>query len=305
MADKKIDGGYIMLARRLIESEIFQKPPLYLKVWIYLLARAQHDDYKKLKRGQLSTSIPEIQEAVSWKVGFRTETPSKNQIFRIINWLRNPDEAHDDRNDDRNMIETTKATHSMLITISNYGVYQDSKNYERNANDSMTETTKVLRPKREANNINKNVNNDKNKDSLSFDDGKTEKVNYGALIKYLNEKTGRAFHNTEANRKLIKARLHDGFTKKDFKLVIDYKSTEWKDNKDMQKYLRPNTLFAPSHFDDYLNEAKEYLNNANRTKTTSDGQRAGKTPEEIANKEAEHLKEIERRAKEAKANNEH
>ncbi len=52
----------------------------------------------------------------------------------------------------------------------------------------------------------------------------------------------------------------------------------------MQKYLRPNTLFAPSHFDDYLNEAKEYLNHANRPKTTSDGQRKGKTPEEMAQK---------------------
>lgn len=41
------------------------------------------------------------------------------------------------------------------------------------------------------------------------------------------------------------------------------------------------------------------------SKTTSDGQRQGKTAEEITNKEQEHLKEIERRAREAKTNNEH
>ncbi|WIL72586.1 conserved phage C-terminal domain-containing protein [Pediococcus acidilactici] len=306
MTDKKIDGGYIMLARRLIESEIFQKPPLYLKVWIYLLARAQHDDYKRLKRGQLSTSIPEIQEAVSWKVGFRTETPSKNQIFRIINWLRNPDEAHDDRNNDRNMIETTKATHSMLITISNYGVYQDSKNYERNANDSMTETTKVLRPKREANNINKNVNKDNNKDSLSPKDDQKEKVDYGKFIEWFNQKSGKRFKNVESNRKIIRARINEGYSKSELAKVVEFKSKQWKDDPKMNPYLRITTIFAPSHFGNYLNEANGYSKSSNiLTTATSDGQRVGKTLEEIANKEAEHLKEIERRAKEAKTNNEH
>lgn len=296
MESKKIDGGYIMLARQIIESEIFKKPPLYLKVWVYLLARAQHDDYKKLKRGQLSTSIPEIQEAVSWKVGYRTETPSKNQIFRIINWLRFPNEACNERDNEQNMIETTKATHSMIITISNYEVYQDSKSYERNEEDSTSETTKAPRTRRHADNINKNVNN-KDNNTMSSEDSEAEKVNYGALIKYLNEKTGRAFHNTEANKKLIKARLNDGFTKQDFKLVIDYKSAEWKENKEMQKYLRPNTLFAPSHFDDYLNEAKAYITSQSKTKTTSDGQRLGKSVKEIEAERAKHLKEIAEQAR--------
>ena len=67
--------GFILLSRSLIESEIFSKPPLYLKVWIYLLTRAQHTDYKGLKRGQLYISIPEIQEACSHFEGFRKETP--------------------------------------------------------------------------------------------------------------------------------------------------------------------------------------------------------------------------------------
>ena len=79
---------------------------------------------------------------------------------------------------------------------------------------------------------------------------------------------------------------------------------DWKDNQDMQKYLRPNTLFAPSHFDDYLNEAKEYLNHANRPKTTSDGQRVGKTPEEIEAERRKHAEEIKRRAEE-RLNSEH
>lgn len=65
MREPKISGGYVLLPRKIIDSEIINKPPLYLKVWIYLLQIAQHTDYKQLKRGQVRTSIPEIIEACS------------------------------------------------------------------------------------------------------------------------------------------------------------------------------------------------------------------------------------------------
>jgi len=53
----------------------------YFKIWTWLLLKAQHKDYGNLKRGQLITSIAEIQEAMSYKVGFRTEKPSKKQVW--------------------------------------------------------------------------------------------------------------------------------------------------------------------------------------------------------------------------------
>ena len=70
-------NGYILESRKILESEIWNKPPLYFKVWHYLLLNAQHGDYKGLKRGQLITSIPEIQEACSYNVGYRKVKPSK------------------------------------------------------------------------------------------------------------------------------------------------------------------------------------------------------------------------------------
>ena len=42
--------GYIKLSRRLLSSDIWFKPPLYLKVWIYLLCQASHQDYGTLRR---------------------------------------------------------------------------------------------------------------------------------------------------------------------------------------------------------------------------------------------------------------
>ena len=53
---------------------------------------------------------------------------------------------------------------------------------------------------------------------------------------------------------MIKARLDEGYTVDDFKTVIDKKVKAWKDDPKMSAYLRPETLFRPSHFESYLNE---------------------------------------------------
>lgn len=162
MAEPLIPGGYILLSRKIMESEIFKKPPLYLKVWIYLLSKAQHKDYRQLKRGQLWTNIPEIQEACSWYVGFRKETPSKKQIYTILEWLRNPYEQDNEKDTKGTMIVTTKGTQGMLIYIENFNHYQTSKNYEGNDEGNNEIPMKELRKDDEGNNINKNDKNDKN-----------------------------------------------------------------------------------------------------------------------------------------------
>ena len=64
--------GYIKLSRRLLTSDIWFKPPLYLKVWIYLLHQAAFKPYNGLARGQLVTSIPKIQEALMMGLGKTT-----------------------------------------------------------------------------------------------------------------------------------------------------------------------------------------------------------------------------------------
>lgn len=158
MGSPKIPGGYIIISRNIVESEIWDKPPLYIKVWLYLLTRAQYSDYKKLKRGQLITSIPEIIEACSWKVGFRKEKPTKDQVFQVLEWLRKPHETVDETVTKATMITTTKATHGLLINIDNYDFYQSSKNYESNNEGE----AKATREQRQPNNINKNDKNVKN-----------------------------------------------------------------------------------------------------------------------------------------------
>jgi uncharacterized phage protein (TIGR02220 family) len=73
------------------------------------------------------------------------------------------------------------------------------------------------------------------------------------IIDYLNQKTGKHYQlRSTSTVGLIKTRLKEGFTKDDFKKVIDNKVATWGDN-EMEKFLRPSTLFG-SKFEGYLNE---------------------------------------------------
>lgn len=76
---------------------------------------------------------------------------------------------------------------------------------------------------------------------------------YAEIISYLNERTSSRYRNTESTKKLIRARLEEGFTKEDFFTVIDNKVRSWKGT-EWEKYLRPETLFCASKFQGYLNE---------------------------------------------------
>lgn len=76
---------------------------------------------------------------------------------------------------------------------------------------------------------------------------------YKDVIDYLNKKTGKHYKSTtKKNQTVIRARTDEGFTLDDFKQVINNKVVEWKGT-DMEKYLRPETLFG-TKFEGYLNQ---------------------------------------------------
>ncbi len=74
------------------------------------------------------------------------------------------------------------------------------------------------------------------------------------IVNYLNEKTGKKFSpNTGSTRKHITARLKEGRTIEDCKKVIDTKCQQWLGTQ-FAGFLRPETLFSPAKFENYLNE---------------------------------------------------
>jgi uncharacterized phage protein (TIGR02220 family) len=69
---------------------------------------------------------------------------------------------------------------------------------------------------------------------------------------------------------LVSARLNEGFTVQDFKTVIDNKVSSWFGNKDMEKFLRPETLFG-TKFEGYLNEGHRFRPEADTSQDNDDG----------------------------------
>lgn len=83
--------------------------------------------------------------------------------------------------------------------------------------------------------------------------GNPKNFDYRIPIAYLNQKMNSNYKFVKTNTDLVKARLKDSYTLEDFKAVIDKKCSEWV-NSDMEKYLRPSTLFNASKFESYLNQ---------------------------------------------------
>ena len=74
------------------------------------------------------------------------------------------------------------------------------------------------------------------------------------VLDYLNQQANKAYKSTtEKTRRLIQARVNEGFTIDDFKTVIDTKVYEWGNDPKMEQYLRPETLFG-TKFEGYLNQ---------------------------------------------------
>lgn len=134
--------GYIKLSRRLLSSDIWFKPPLYLKVWIYLLHQAAFKPYNGLARGQLVTSIPKIQEALSYKAGFITKKPSYKEIWQVLEYMRGKPPINSMQEygmgkweenrqgkwqgETEPMILTKRVKDGMLVTVVKYDQYQDA-----------------------------------------------------------------------------------------------------------------------------------------------------------------------------------
>lgn len=88
------------------------------------------------------------------------------------------------------------------------------------------------------------------------------------VIDYLNSQAGTTF--TSKNKKaiqLVSARVKEGYTFVDFKIVIDKKCKQWLGT-EQAVYLRPITLFNATKFETYLNESEIIKTNKENGKRT-------------------------------------
>ncbi len=152
-----IPKGFILLSRMIMESEFWNKPPYYLKLWVYLLLEANHKPKltgQRLARGQLLTTLQKLCDAAAYKKGCCLITPTKDQVWGALRWMRGARDRVTKHDTKLAMITTTKTTRGLVITICNYGYYQNAKNYEHDGEGG-------TKPPRIHDTIDKNVKNGK------------------------------------------------------------------------------------------------------------------------------------------------
>lgn len=225
-------AGWIKIHRKMLSNPVVFKDPEHLAVWMYLLLTATHKDYpamfggKKimLKPGQLITGRTKISEATG-------VNPSK--VKRILNLFKTDQQ-----------IDQQATRHGSIITILEWDKYQetDQPNDQQVTNKRPTSDQQVTTIQEYKNN-----KNDKNNKYIYSRE-------CSEIVGYLNEVCGTSYKpTTKETRRLIQARMNDGFTVEDFKTVIYKKAKQWKDDPRMCGFLRPQTLFG-TKFESYLNE---------------------------------------------------
>lgn len=120
--EKKINGGYIYLARHILDSDIFlDKPAEWLKIWIYILLKVQYCNGRRSPKGTGYFNWEAEKENLP---GVR-----KWQWHNCIRFLKK-----------ERMVATQKTTRGNLIEVLQYHIYQNPETY-RSKTSSNTKTT--------------------------------------------------------------------------------------------------------------------------------------------------------------------
>ncbi|MEX6519044.1 conserved phage C-terminal domain-containing protein [Fusobacterium animalis] len=112
------------------------------------------------------------------------------------------------------------------------------------------------------------INNLDNNNLINNNLNKELNINiHKSILDYLNGKLGTRYRVTSKNIiRHINARLNEGYTFEDFKIVINKKFNEWIGT-EFEKYLCPDTLFG-TKFEKYLNQNILKSGNKEITKNT-------------------------------------
>ena len=77
------------------------------------------------------------------------------------------------------------------------------------------------------------------------------------VLEYFNKKANRSYSTSKINvisKELILARLAEGNSVETLKRIIDLKTQEWLNDRKMNRYLKPTTLFNRTKFYTYIEE---------------------------------------------------
>lgn len=142
----KFKFGCFHISRSLLQSEIWEKPPGWLKIWVFILSEARHQAKGRFKVGEFITTYKEISEQCG---------TTYSVVDNCLRFLKK-----------KKAITTRKTTLGIVVFVLNYTKYQCLKNYKTTQKtiDHETETIEGMDDTQEC----KNDKNDK-KESTNVD----------------------------------------------------------------------------------------------------------------------------------------
>ena len=235
-----------MMSKKIIDTDNFLDMPQSTQcLYFHLLLRADDDGFIQSPKSIMRiTGCKEddlkLLNAKGFVIGFETGVIVIRH-WRIHNYVQSDRYSKSELPEAKCVELKNKVYEVVGQPINPYNTYMDTKCIQNGYNlDTQIRIDKI---REEENRIDTLCH-------VSHDD--VDKSHY-EIIEYLNLKTGSKFKpTTKPYVQAIRSRLKEGYTVDDFKTVIDKKCREWKGTK-LEKYLTPKTLFAPSHFDTYLN----------------------------------------------------
>ena len=273
-------GGFVKFYRKILKSPLWKECTPERKVILFtMVLLANHAERKVMlkngdvvvvKRGQFITSYRNLADECGKGI-------TKDHVESALKFFKKANFCRYERIQDRRQSPT-------IVTIVNWGFYQgNSKNADSNAdsNADKVPTEQEYKEYKEYNNMSDSKESDHSPGAFKGDNNNSNKTNENTIttkskeekekeknsakkkekeqqikevVEYLNLKANRNYRpGTPKTKSLISARLKD-YTIEDLKAVIDFKVGEWLENEKMNKYLRPETLFNETKFENYINE---------------------------------------------------
>lgn len=261
-------GGFIIFPRWMYSDGVLNGDRDYWSVWSYLMFNVNYFDTQVIiknevltvHKDQIFTTRRKISEAIGVS---ETKVDKALKLFEKVGYIKMKsdrrgrlisltfEELRTKPHTTPSQENVNYCTDTVQPTNNQECCNADGETSHSNAEFGGFETE--TKPKQNQNAYTKEINkkiNKENKDILSSNLDTVKSV-----VDYLNEKCGTKYkHSSTETQRLIVARINQGFSLEDFKQVIDNKVSDWGNDSQMSKFLRPQTLFS-NKFESYLNQS--------------------------------------------------
>lgn len=200
---------------------------------------------KKLPKRQHFTFYRSFYEAISCLESKEEQADLYNAIMELSLNFNDPNDE-----EKLNKIVWTLIKPNILTSCKNY--INGSKPKRSHAVSQSEATTSI------------SISNSNKKEDIKIDTTKNVLTKAKQILDFFNEACGRNYRPVKANLDPIIARLNSGVSQEDIEIVIMHRYNEWHTDVKMKEYLRPETVFRASKFEDYYAKAMVWKEESER-----------------------------------------